>query len=288
MDHGGDITVADDNGMTALLYAAVNPHTDVLQFVLDQGFYVDGCANIEGRSALFYAAYVGNLEGCQILLKHGAKVNRRHGRGQPPLMDAIIPHDNFTGRKIEVIELLLDHGAEVTGDILTAASRKVSNDVRYTLMRHMAKLEFLNSGINDDQRRMIESKDCYREYYWACISELESMKATKFYNNVSLFHVLMAKGKVLSGFARNEELAGALEKMEREEYCNNRFPVYFPRLKERFCAEVEKQRTRWAAAYSLSNVFGVNDPSHPVTQGILGCLTDKNLAFLCTNVSVVE
>lgn len=105
------------------------------------------------------------------------------------------------------------------------------------------------------------------------------MKAAKFYHTVSIFDILIARGDVLSGYARNEELVKALEENEFD----NNFPMYFSWLKKRFDYEVQRQKLWNAAAKILSHLFALNYPSHPVTQNILRYLTDEDIV-LCSNV----
>lgn len=70
----------------------------------------------------------------------------------------------------------------------------------------MVKMEYLHLNISEDDRRTIENKDCYRDFYKCCLQEFDKIKEAKFYNNVSLFNIAMKVGKMFSGYARNDEL----------------------------------------------------------------------------------
>lgn len=94
-------------------------------------------------------------------------------------------------------------------------------DVKFFLMRHAAKMVYMNLGINEDDRRTIENHDLYRGYYEFCTEELEKMKEAKFYNDVSVVSVLMETDRIISRYARNEELVRALEGRDYD----NEFPI---------------------------------------------------------------
>lgn len=130
--------------------------------------------------------------------------------------------------------------------------------------------------MNEGDRQLIQSVDYCREHYEMCVRELHEMENAKFYNNVSVFDMVMATPKAVSGFARNEELIEALEGGVYETH----FPLYFPGLKRKFDAEVDRQKFRSAAAKALNDVFEFNDPFHIVNQMILGYMSDDNLIFL--------
>lgn len=279
LDHGGDIATVDMKGCTALHRAAVNPHVDVLEFVLDRGLDID-CGDGRGFSALFYAASEHNYAGCKILLERGA-VNKCGENWWTPLFGVIqLKRYYNNGEKPRMADLLLEHGADVTVNILECATtREINDNVRVVFMRHMAKQKYLNLRINKDLQHIIENKDCYKRYYRACLRELESMQSSvaKVYNNITVFSILMNSNKALSGYARNEELVKAWEGKD----FSNIFPIYYDREKTRFYEQVKRQLWLNAAAKILSNLFMFSDPSHPVIQKILQYFTDEDLKFWC-------
>lgn len=61
----------------------------------------------DGSSALFYASLKGKVEIVELLIAHGAEVNRRNGEGQTAL------HWSSQNRHIEVARVLLVHGADL-------------------------------------------------------------------------------------------------------------------------------------------------------------------------------
>lgn len=275
LNYGGDIAAVDKKGCTAMHYAALNSRVDVLEFVLDHGFDID-VSDEHGFSALFWAASNNKHAGCKVLLRRGALVNRV-ADGWTPLSLVIWPEYNHTGQEFRIVQLLLDYRASITAEILRIALLRGENDdIRKVLMQHVAKLEYSTASINGDLRHIIENENCYRRYYETCCQELESLEAEKFYERVSVFDILMDSGKVLSLYAKNEELVEALE----ERNFGIRFPIYFPRLKKRFYAKVRKQRLLNSAAKILSNILLFNQPSHPVNQNVLRYFSDEDLKLL--------
>lgn len=279
-DHGADIAAKDNEGLGALHFAVLNPHMDVLDFLLDQGLDINS-SNEHGYTALHFAVTGNNVKVCEILLRRGAVVNGGPNIGLTPLSIAARPRTDYSGHEIRVVEILLEYGADVTGDILMAAASEGGNDdIREALMRHVVKLECLNSRINADHQQVIENNNCYKGYYHACLEELKNMKAAKFYKNVSMFNILTDDERLLSQHAKNEELKRALKKVNQK----NKFPIYFALMKNRFCAALEKCRLHNNAAQIISDIFAFNHPSHPVNQNILRYLTAKDLKFLCSDV----
>lgn len=131
-------------------------------------------------------------------------------------------------------------------------------------------------GLCADLLTIIDNKNCYKKHYQQCFEELQFMKTTKVYNNVSIFNIVMGSEKKISGYARNEELIEALEKGNYEV----QLPIYFPSLKKRFYPKVDKHRMRLPATKIASDVFNFNDPIHQVNQKILDYLSDDDLKFL--------
>ncbi|MCF4007547.1 ankyrin repeat domain-containing protein [Corynebacterium uropygiale] len=63
-------------------------------------------ANQDGNTFLMLAAYNGNADVLEVLIRHGADVNALNDRGQSPLAGAIFKKEDA------VIDLLLDAGAD--------------------------------------------------------------------------------------------------------------------------------------------------------------------------------
>lgn len=279
VNHGADLTARSRSGATALHCAAQNPYEGVFEFLLDRGMDIEDCDEL-GRSVLFYAIYNGNSEACEILLRRGAAVNRESDEQLTPLAEAVWPDASVTGQDPRV-EMLLEYGAEVTRRVLElAAPEGGSCEIRSALVRRMAELEFLNiSIIPEDQRQILDNHDCYTKCYRACLQEFKDMEMTKLYDNVSVINILMDNETVLARYAKNNELTKVLA----EEDYNDKFPIYFARLKGRFCAAVRAERLLKAASEILCQLFVLNDPSHLVIHNILRFLDVGDLTILCPN-----
>jgi ankyrin repeat protein len=81
---------ADNLGFTALYGAAYNGQVDALQALLAAGAEVDLTDNL-GRTALWVAAYWGHVLAIRVLLNAGADINRASNDGRTPLAAARTP-----------------------------------------------------------------------------------------------------------------------------------------------------------------------------------------------------
>lgn len=221
-----------------------------------------------------------NYDGCEFLLERGAIVNRDGGWAEfPSLLGLVISsrvrQERRLSEVVRFVELLLAYGANATQEILTTAATDVRG-IGEALVRHVAKMEHLDLDIHEDVRRTIQGSEVYSLYYRRCFLELETMKRRKLYNNVSIFQILMGSEKMITGYARHEEVVGALEARDY----NLTFPVYFTLLKKRFNAKVEEQALRDTAAKILSNIFMLNDPFHFIVQNVLNYPHIKDLCVL--------
>lgn len=282
------------SGWTAIHFAARNTvDVDVVDFVLDQGFDIE-CSDYNGHPPLYSAIAWQNSKGCERLLKRGALNNKKFSNIMTPVRFSITtrhPESNRNRDPIrdEILEIFLKFGADILDNIKgTSVLEIVAKDREFTivtnrtgniLMRHMAILQVRNITISEDDRRTISEYDCYKEYYRMCLQECEKMMAKKFYNNVTVFNFAMGNEKVISRYARNDDLMEALK------YKNayREFPIYAGFLWKkyhRFCIEVEKQSLRKSVAKVLSNLFELNEPTHPVNQKILDYLQNEDLHIL--------
>ena len=106
LEHGADARAAEDDGVTALMRAAVGGHEAVAQLLLQHGADV-AAADIAGTTALMLAALGGHEAVAQLLLQHGADVAAASNKGGTALMLAA------QGGREAVAQLLLQHGADV-------------------------------------------------------------------------------------------------------------------------------------------------------------------------------
>lgn len=172
LDHGADIALKAQAGATALHYAASNPHLAVFQFLLDHEFNVDidiDIANENGQTPLMAAAESARYETCELLLKHGAMVNKMDASGFTPLTWSSQEYVNAS--TLKTIDVLFEHGANVScGGLGNSALERATylagiREIKYCFMRHVAKLEYQGVIISEDDRRIIVGNSTYKRYY---------------------------------------------------------------------------------------------------------------------------
>lgn len=282
LKHGADVKRVTSYGGTAIHYAARNPHLDVIGLIFDQGFDIES-STTTNYSPLLIAAKFKNFEACEYFLKRGALVNKRAKDGNTPLIAAISHIDKDREVELEkTIEILLEYGADATvvakGETALKLTRYYGETIKKLLIRHMAKMQRMNLAINAMDERMINFRSLYKEYYQMCLKELENMKKTKFYDEVTIFSIFSESRKVIAKYVKNSELVNAFE----DKIYAWKYPIYIVSLKNRFYAELKKLRTRDNAAEVLSNIFKFYDTSHPINRKILSYLREEDLQFLST------
>ncbi|XP_076758357.1 zinc-RING finger and ankyrin repeat domain-containing protein rolling pebbles isoform X1 [Xylocopa sonorina] len=96
----------DPAGRTALMLAASEGHTSLIELFLDKGSVLES-RDKEGLTALCWSCVRGRLAGVQNLIDHGADVNTNDNTGRTPLDLAA-----FQGNP-KLVQLLLEKGAAV-------------------------------------------------------------------------------------------------------------------------------------------------------------------------------
>ncbi|MBM4222926.1 MAG: ankyrin repeat domain-containing protein [Gammaproteobacteria bacterium] len=79
----------DDKGDTPLFYAARGGHTEVIDFLCGQKIDVNH-ANIAGKTAVFYAVELNQLDALDSLIKHGAKLDIKNADGITVIHQALL------------------------------------------------------------------------------------------------------------------------------------------------------------------------------------------------------
>ena len=111
-DHGADVRVRDNMGMTLLHLASIDGLVDTARWLLDHGADTNAhWQNPFGSTSLHLAAWNKNLEIVQMLLEHHADIHAQNSNGEVALhLAACYYKPEF---QINVLRLLLHHGADV-------------------------------------------------------------------------------------------------------------------------------------------------------------------------------
>jgi ankyrin repeat protein len=115
--HGADVEVRGDYEKTPLHIASWCGDVDIMRWLFDHG----ADANIwdEARTTPLYLAAMGmHLEAAQMLLDHNADPNWQHNEGTPLhwalAEDLSLIDEEVLNFDVDVVRLLLEHGADVT------------------------------------------------------------------------------------------------------------------------------------------------------------------------------
>jgi hypothetical protein len=144
LDKGALLDEKSESGITALMQTSATGHTEVVRLLLDKGALLDE-KDEDGRTALMRASYPGHTEVVRLLLDKGALLDEKdeHYR-RTALM-----HASDNGHT-EVVRLLLDKGAlveekDVFGDTpLKNASDKGHTEVLKLLLDKGASVDKIN------------------------------------------------------------------------------------------------------------------------------------------------
>lgn len=143
LDRGGDLEAKNHNGDTTLMWASIMGHREVVECMLDRGAKADIGEPNSGVTALMAAAAKGHSDVAQVLLEKGAAINARDRNGNTALTHASIKGCG------EVVDLLLAAGATFNGTCPTAVATAVifvSDDGRPT------GIDFMRLGTNPGPR----------------------------------------------------------------------------------------------------------------------------------------
>ncbi len=131
---GAQIDAQDVDGRTALMYAAFNGHTDCVRWLLERGAAVGTCENL-GRTALMFASTGPFPETVELLLEFASNPHDADEyEGWTPLMFA-------AGEgQIEVVRVLLENGAnpfatDKDGDVAADHAAKTHHPEVEALLR---------------------------------------------------------------------------------------------------------------------------------------------------------
>ncbi len=102
---GMGITLKDEQGRTALIWASFRGHLGIVKQLLRKGVDLNA-RDYEGRNALMYGAMEGKGNVVEWLCQHGVNVNAQDNLGRTALMYASLYGQQNT------VQILLDYGAD--------------------------------------------------------------------------------------------------------------------------------------------------------------------------------
>lgn len=268
---GGDLAIRNFKDETTLHFAARNKNLDVLIFLLDNNELnkVDE-RNYGGLTPLHYAAESGNTRACDFLISDGADINAKSDEGNSPLFLAT------RARYAKTMKLLLRRGAGLDESVMDAVEHMRCDEITMTLIRHLAKLQYLGIIIAASDFDRVKAKHELYSYLRLCDCELREMETLKFYGDISMLDILTMSRKILAGYARNRKLVRVFEELTGI----LKFPNYGEEVKLRFKEEVELQNVMHNASVALKNALGFNSSRHVVVQRILSHMDIRDLYFL--------
>ena len=166
IEKGADVNVTNKRGYTALIAAALTGHTDIARLLIEKGANVNA-ATEEGNTALMQAALKGHTETARLLIEQGAQVNAVSNVGFTALIVAALDGRTDTAR------LLIEKGADVNA----------ANMSGYT-----ALIEAAVKGHTDAVRLFIEKGADVNAVTKSGFTALDAAKAQGYTSIVQMLH----------------------------------------------------------------------------------------------------
>jgi ankyrin repeat protein len=181
LDQKGSANVADDRGITPLMYAAENGSVEAMRLLIDRGADVN-TQNAFGSTALLWS--VADPAKVRLLLDRGAQVNTVARSGRTALIVA-----GFTNPSAEVVKLLLAKGAKV--DVMD--------------YRHVTPLNAAAFGNDTATVRLLldANADINTPDTFIGLTPLMNAAGNR---NVEAVKILMAKGAAVNAVSKTEGL----------------------------------------------------------------------------------
>src|SRR5665213_3393252 len=152
LKHHADVNAQQVDGATALQWAAYRGDARLVELLLKAGAK-PGLANHDGATPLWLAAARGDAAVIQALLKGGADANEQLPLGRRPLMLAA------RSGSVDAVHALLEHGAEVNASetergttALMQAADQGHADVLKELIQHGANVAVVSKPVPRDGR----------------------------------------------------------------------------------------------------------------------------------------
>ncbi|XP_020299365.1 ankyrin-1-like [Pseudomyrmex gracilis] len=237
----------------------------------------------DGTTPLHDAIENKKIEIAELLLNHGANVNASNN-GYTPLCLAVKNMD------VNVVMMLLDRDANIDSILY-----KVYLDLYYSfigykpvgdiLTQHIVKMKTVNFYVSEDLLSM-SSKYEIRYLQDICEREVAVMKNEKISNsNISFYDILIKDTNRVALYMRNENVVQVL----RSDDYKTKFPIYASMIKNKFRKGMERKELLEQGTTIF--YFFCNFPKLPLEciEQIFSYLSDNDVRSLidtCKSVSV--
>ncbi|MDI6727892.1 MAG: ankyrin repeat domain-containing protein [Thermodesulfovibrionales bacterium] len=173
LDKGADINAKDNNGWTALIWAAREGKTDAINFLINNGADVYVKDNM-GWTALMRAVTNGHTSAIELLISKGVDVNARANDGWTALTEAA-----WYGH-ISVINILISKGADMDYAIIRLESQAIKDPERASSYKQViALLEKLRPKKEMVSQQLPAQVVAKQDLYLATKSDIDELPAIK-------------------------------------------------------------------------------------------------------------
>ncbi|MFN7097669.1 MAG: ankyrin repeat domain-containing protein, partial [Gammaproteobacteria bacterium] len=145
LDKGANINQKTKEGLTVLHLVALKGHVENLKYLLDKGANINEKAN-NGRTVLHYIASSGSIENLKYLFEKGANINEKDNHGLTPLHWAALKGH------IAVLQYLFEKGANIN-----ERDNHGLTPLHWAALKgHIAVLQYLlDKGVNVNEKSNI-------------------------------------------------------------------------------------------------------------------------------------
>ncbi|KFY71757.1 hypothetical protein V499_08082 [Pseudogymnoascus sp. VKM F-103] len=158
LDHGASINIQDNMGITPLFRAVDHSDSSIAKLLLNHGARISAEPGEEDfRSPLHHAVAFGVLDTVELLIRHGAEVNKQDDNGRTCLHLVV---DNI---QPAILKLLLDHGA--LANMQNIKGSTALHDVVARKSLATADLRLIGQGVSlipEDESRHIRCELVWR------------------------------------------------------------------------------------------------------------------------------
>ncbi|XP_003427745.1 ankyrin-2-like [Nasonia vitripennis] len=219
---GANVRLATFEGLSPLHIASKKGLVNIVKKLLVAGASAND-TRVDGKSVLEYATSSSDnssWDSVKLLLEYGANCRADGGA----LVSALIEH------KLEILRLLLSHGADVNLEyqgkvpLAYAIDTNSSDSIKTTecLLKYIALLDSQGRPVHQENLKLIRGSVRFQNFYNRCILELESMRSTPLDQEFSVTYF-----DLLTGRDDSIECCLRYRKLKIEVIGKLKFDIYF-------------------------------------------------------------